>query len=93
MLELYSAGDKCAGCKNIRRLLEENNIKFIEYNIAELSDKEIADLFVDIRLSGYPGVVALEAPILRNPSTGDTIPASCLHGANNEITSRIEEIL
>lgn len=76
MIQLFTA-HMCSGCQQVKCALDAENIPYEEINIATLSLADRGPILTDLRMN-HPEIVALEAPIARNPMTGDAIPASVL---------------
>ncbi|MDI9398774.1 MAG: glutaredoxin domain-containing protein [Aliarcobacter sp.] len=93
MIELYTA-PMCSGCQHVKTVLDAENIPYKEIDITTLSLRDQGDVLTDLRVS-YPGAApsgVLEAPIARNPTTGDAIPASVLCDGR-DIVKAVSEIL
>lgn len=74
--------------------LDAENIPYEEINITTLSLADRGPILTDLRMS-YPGSASsgvLEAPIIRNPPTGDAIPASVLCDGR-DIVAEVTRIL
>lgn len=89
-LELWTM-PKCSGCEMVKRVLEAENIPFEEHHLDALSYRDQGDILSACRMFD-PGMVALEAPIARNPATGDAIPASVLCDGR-DIVAEVTRIL
>jgi len=75
----------------VKRVLEAEHIPFVEHRLDEISYRDKGDLLAACRMAD-PGMAALEAPIVRNPTTGDAIPASVLCDGR-DIVAEVTRIL
>jgi len=91
-IELYTS-PMCSGCRAVKRALDAENVPYEEIDVTTLSLADRGPVLTDLRMS-YPGSASsgvLEAPIARNPATGDAIPASVL--CSGDPANLISEIL
>jgi len=79
MIELYTM-PTCSGCEQVKRALLAENIPFREVQLDQIDYGASAEIVTDLRMSGHHGAIdeLFAAPIVRNPATGDAIPASHL---------------
>ncbi len=93
MIELYVM-PRCSGCEAVKKALDAENIRYQEIRLDEMAYGASSEILVDLRTSGYHDKIEelMVAPIVRNPTTGDAIPASVLCDGR-DIVAEVTRIL